>query len=59
MCNSNKSDKLTPEQTIAKALEDGLIQTDSLRDEVLRGFKVRRDWARLRWETEVKATKIL
>ena len=54
VCNSNKSDKLTPEETIRRALEDGLIQTDSIHDEVLRGFKARHNWAKLRWETEVK-----
>ena len=59
VCNSNESDKLTPEETIERALEDGLIQTDSLRDEVLRGFKVRHDWARLRWETEVKRARMV
>ena len=57
VCNSNKSDKLTPEATIRRALEDGLIQTDSIHDEVLRGFKARHDWAKLRWETEVKPNK--
>ena len=57
VCNSNKSDKLTPEETIRRALEDGLIQTDSIHDEVLRGFKARHDWAKLRWETEVKPNK--
>ena len=59
VCNSNKSDKLTTEETIHKALEDGLIQTEYLRDEVLRGFKVRHDWAKLRWETEVKPNRKL
>ena len=58
VCNSNKSDRLTPEQTIRRALEDGLIQTDSLHDEVLRGFKHRHDWAKLRWETEVKPNAV-
>ena len=54
VCNSNKSDKLTPEETIRRALEDRLIQTDSIHDEVLRGFKARHNWAKLRWETEIK-----
>ena len=57
VCNSNKSHRLTPEQTIRRVLEDGLIQTDSLHDEVLRGFKHRRDWAKLHWEMEVKPNK--
>ena len=59
VCNSNKSDRLTPQQTIRRALEDGLIQTDSLHDEVLRGFKIRHDWAKLRWETEIKGSMML
>ena len=59
VCNSNKSDKLTPQQTIRRALEDGLIQTDSLHDEVLQGFKIRHDWAKLRWETEIKGRMML
>ena len=59
VCNSNKSDKLTPQQTIRRALEDGLIQTDSLHDEVLRGFKIRHDWAKLRWETAIKGRMML
>ena len=59
VCNSNKSDKLTPQQTIRRALEDGLIQTDSLHDEVLQGFKIRHDWAKLRWETEIKGSMML
>lgn len=54
VCNSNKSDKLTPEQTINRALEDGLIPKLSLHDEVLQGFRRRHKWARDRWELEVK-----
>ena len=59
VCNSNKSDRLTHQQTIRRALEDGLIQTDSLHDEVLRGFKIRHEWAKLRWETDVKGRMML
>ena len=59
VCNSNKSDTLTPEETIHRAKADGLIQTDALLDEVLSGFKTRREWARNRWELEVKPNKML
>lgn len=59
VCNGIKSDKLTPEQTTRKALEIGLIQTESLCDEVIRGFRDRHDWARLRWETDVKPNRML
>ena len=53
-CNGNKADNLTPEATIARAYDEGLIETEALRDEMLLGFKARHEWARLRWEIEVK-----
>ena len=54
ICNGNKGATLTPEQTIEIAFQQGIIKTEALREEVLRGFKSRHDWARLRWE-EIKA----
>ena len=57
ICNSNKSDKLRPEETTRKAREDGLIKTDALRDEVLDQFRRRHEWARLRWECELKPNR--
>lgn len=53
ICNSYKSDMHTPEQTISHARQQGRIRTDALEAEILSGFKRRRDWARLRYETEV------
>lgn len=57
ICNSNKSDKLTPEETTRKAREDGLIKTDALMYEVLDQFNRRREWSELRWKCEVKPTE--
>ena len=59
VCNSNKSDKLTPDETINRAFEDGLIPKLSLHDEVLEGFRRRHNWAADRWELEVKPKKML
>ena len=50
-CNSDKSDNLTVEESIDKALEAGRIATPALRDEVLAGFETRRQWAAERWES--------
>ena len=50
ICNSNKSDRLAPEQTIQTAYKQGIIKTDALRQEVLEGFRNRHTWAKLRWE---------
>ena len=49
-CNSDKSDRLTPTQTIDKALAAGRIQTPAQRDEICARFSARRAWARSRWE---------
>ena len=54
ICNGFKSDTHTPEETIRHAFADGLIQTEALCEQVLSGFKIRHDWAKLRWETEIK-----
>ena len=50
ICNGNKGAELTPEQTIQMAHDQGIIQTDALRREVLEGFRSRQMWAKLRWE---------
>lgn len=52
-CNSDKSNNLSVEETIDKALKDGRIQTPARRNEVLRGFKSRHEWAKIRW-TRIK-----
>ena len=57
ICNSNKSDRLTPDETIQVAYEQGLIKTDALRREVLGGFRNRHTWAKLRWD-EVKLSRV-
>ena len=49
-CNSDKDDKLTVEQTIDKALASGRIQTPALRDEQVKIFEQRHEWAKARWE---------
>lgn len=50
ICNGNKGAELTPERTIQMAHDQGMIQTDALRREVLEGFRSRHMWAKLRWE---------
>ena len=49
-CNSDKSDRLTPEETINKAFAEGRIKTPILRDEQKALFEKRRLWAQDRWE---------
>ena len=49
-CNSDKSDRLSPEETVDFALRQGRIPTQARRDEVWAGFVVRREWAKARWE---------
>ena len=50
-CNSDKSDRLTVEDTIQLAYEAGRIATESLRDEQAANFRRRHQWAQERWET--------
>ena len=57
-CNSDKSDKLTPTQTMDKALSDGRIPTQRRRDEMGDLFSARREWARERYESLPKATEL-
>ena len=49
-CNSDKSDKLTPDDTIDKAYREGRIKTPILRDEQKALFEKRRAWAQARWD---------
>ena len=56
-CNSDKSDKLTPEQTIDLALKSGRISTPALRDEQVGDFERRHQWAYQRWD-EVKHLRV-
>lgn len=50
-CNSDKGNRLTPTETIDKALEAGRIRTPALRDEQREVFERRQAWACERWET--------
>ena len=50
-CNSDKSDRLTPADTMDKALAAGRIQTQARRDEISAAFVARREWARRRYES--------
>ncbi len=49
-CNGDKSDRLSVEETIDLALQDGRIATPALRDEIMEGFERRHRWAMDRWE---------
>ena len=49
-CNSDKSNKLTPADTIAVALKQGRISTLARSKEVKVMFAARRQWAKDRWE---------
>ena len=57
-CNSDKSDRLTPAETMDKALAAGRIQTQARRDEISAAFSVRREWARKRYESLPKAVEL-
>ena len=57
-CNSDKSDKLTPAETMDKALAAGRIQTQARRDEINAAFSARRKWARERYESLRKAVEV-
>ena len=50
-CNGDKANRLTPEQTIIRAFDDGWIPTEARRQEALAGFQTRRQWAKDRWES--------
>ena len=49
-CNSDKSNKLTPAETVAVALKQGRISTAARSKEVKAMFATRRQWAKDRWE---------
>ena len=48
-CNSDKSNRLTPEETIRQAREAGRIATDRLMTEQIARFSDREAWAKKRW----------
>ena len=50
-CNSDKSDRMTVEEAIDKALEAGRIETVRLREEQSMKFAIRHEWAKERWES--------
>ena len=50
-CNSDKSDRMTVEETMDKALEAGRIVTERLREEQAVRFTTRHEWAKERWES--------
>ena len=57
-CNGDKSDRLTPAETMDKALAAGRIQTQARRDEISAAFSARREWARERYESLRKAAEL-
>ena len=52
-CNSDKSNRLSVEETMRKALEAGRIPSEARLQEIERTFKERNTWARITWE-EIK-----
>ena len=58
-CNGDKSDKLTPEQTIDLALAVGRIPTPARALEQKEAFQRRMAWAAERWEREVKPNRLI
>jgi hypothetical protein len=57
-CNGDKSNRLTVEETMQKALEAGRIATKSRRGEQEINFQRRHQWAQERWE-RIKAGTLL
>ena len=49
-CNSDKGNRLTPQETIEKAYEAGRIGTPQRRDEMIDLFNKRQQWAKERYE---------
>ena len=50
-CNSDKSNRLTPAQTIKQALKSGRIETERQRTEIEKRFDARHKWAIERWKS--------
>ena len=50
-CNSDKSNRLTPAQTIKQALQSGRIETELPRTDIQRRFNDRHQWAIARWKS--------
>ena len=57
-CNSDKADRLTPQETIAKALQEGRIPTQNLAQEQAETLARRREWAAERWQ-EIKPHRLM
>lgn len=49
-CNGDKGDRLTPDETMDKALEAGRIETPALRREQAKSFGRRREWSVTRYQ---------
>ena len=58
-CNSDKSNRMTPEETIHKAREAGRIATDRLMQEQIVACNTRLEWAKDRWEQLPRQAPIL
>ncbi len=58
-CNSDKSNRMTPEETIHKAREAGRIATDRLMQEQIVACATRLEWAKDRWERLPRKAPIL
>ena len=52
-CNSDKSNRLSVEETMRAALASGRIPSEARLEEIKRTFKERNTWARITWE-EIK-----
>ena len=56
-CNSDKSNRLTPAQTIKQALKSGRIETERQRAEIEHRFDARHKWAIARWKSLPKPNR--
>ena len=57
-CNSDKADRLSPQETIDKALNEGRIATEHLAKEQADIFAKRMEWAAKRWD-EIKPNRLV
>ena len=57
-CNSDKSNRLTPAQTIKQALKSGRIETERQRADIERRFNERHQWAIARWKSLPKPKRL-
>ena len=56
-CNSDKSNRLTPAQTIKQALQSGRIETERQCAEIEKRFDARHKWAIERWKSLPKPNR--